>query len=288
MTQHNIDLWRRIRAPFQLPQCIHHCTLCDWESIDCDVAGCLVCGKLHECKDAMHCPLVVHEGRHVCEITGYYTRRNVFVDDEFVDTVTNLCSYSGKTLQTISRHTIDTLVNHILCSDQARQSLEQEMVRRELKLRNCFIKQAKAMKFKRQSLNVLDLCTQVAHAMSSTRRPRIMNSSQLSSLRRVCVSYIDFFAAIFFERFHVIIPNSKLNGFVVGLLYLMRHGLIMHGNVIVVPHVPELHHVLPSENQIKTVFQMSTKLLTEVENCIKITLKRVTRYKLVDVGFKTI
>ena len=47
--------WRALREPFVLPLGLHHCAFEDWESIDCDLAACAICGASHAC-DAATCP----------------------------------------------------------------------------------------------------------------------------------------------------------------------------------------------------------------------------------------
>jgi len=77
--------WRALREPFVLPLGLHHCAFEDWESIDCDLAACAICGASHAC-DAATCPLVCTEGRQVCEITGYCVKNAVFENDPFSNT----------------------------------------------------------------------------------------------------------------------------------------------------------------------------------------------------------
>lgn len=77
--------WRELREPFVLPLGLHHCAFEDWESIDCDLAACCICGAAHAC-DAATCPLVCTEGRQVCEITGFCVKNAVFENDPFSNT----------------------------------------------------------------------------------------------------------------------------------------------------------------------------------------------------------
>ena len=77
-----------------------------------------------------------------------------------------------------------------------------------------------------------------------------------------------------------------MHGFIVGLLYLMRTGMCICENVEIVPRIPELQYVLPSENQVKVLFKLSTKIMTEVENIIKMTLRKFTRDQLMAMGFE--
>ena len=77
--------WRELREPFVLPLGLHHCAFEDWESIDCDLAACCICGAAHAC-DAATCPLICTEGRQVCEITGFCVKNAVFENDPFSNT----------------------------------------------------------------------------------------------------------------------------------------------------------------------------------------------------------
>ena len=87
----------------------------------------------------------------------------------------------------------------------------------------------------------------------------------------------------FFDQLRSSPPAIKMHGFV----YLMSAGLIICGYVEILPKVNDLAWVLPSENHVKVVFKKSTKIMTEVENVIKITVKRISRNKLIDVpGFR--
>lgn len=283
-----IQLWKSLAQPFQVPCSIHRCRLCDWELIDWDVAGCTLCGKIHECKDAVHCPLVTYEGRHVCEITGFYTRRNVFVDDEFVDTVANVTTQHIPVTRSIDHAQIEAWVEAVLCSEDARKAVSQEITKRSQRCKAVFVKFAKQAKTQRTPVNVLDLCTLTAQAMANIRNPVLLEPYEAKSLAASCVERIDFFCRAFLDALRCTPPSVKMHGFVVGLLYLMRTGLVLCGNVEVVPRIPELALVLPSENHVKVVFKMSTKIMTEVENFIKITVRTFTRDKLISMGFRIV
>lgn len=74
--------WRVLRGPFTLPERLHRCAFEDWETVDCDLAGCLLCGAMHRC-DPNTCPLVCTDGRQVCEITGYCVKNAIFASDPF-------------------------------------------------------------------------------------------------------------------------------------------------------------------------------------------------------------
>lgn len=284
----DIKLWKSLRQPFLVPERIHRCKLRDWELIDCDVAGCLVCGAVHKCNDTHQCPTIADEGRHICEITGFYTRRNVFVDDEYIDTVANITTQHVPTLRFIEYPQIEAWVSDLLCSANARSAIEQEIIKRTLRTKTIFVKLAKQVKVRRVPLNVLEIFTQTVHEMSNIRHPKLLTHEEACSLAKECSDKINAFCVAFFGELRSSPPAIKMHGFVVGLLYLMRAGLIICGNVEILPKVNDLAWVLPSENHVKVVFKMSTKIMTEVENFIKITVKRYSRDKLIDMGFRIV
>jgi len=288
MDQLQIQLWKSLAEPFRVPPSIHRCKLGDWELIDWDVAGCTVCGKIHECKDAIKCPLVTYEGRHVCHITGFFTRRNVFADDEYVDTVANVTCAHVPTVRSIDHGQIEAWVEAVLCSEDARAAVSQEIAKRAQRCKAVFVKFAKQAKAQRGPVNLIELCTLTAQAMANIRSPVLLDPYEAKCLASACVERIDFFCRAFLDTLRCTPPSLKLHGFVVGLLYLMRNGLVLCGNVEIVPRLEELSLSLPSENHIKVVFKMSTKIMTEVENFIKITVRTFPREKITSMGFRVV
>lgn len=286
--QYNIDLWKFINQPFRLPHKIHHCRLEDWEMIDWDCAGCKLCGKIHLCEDTTHCPVISEEGRHVCQITGFFTRRQVFTNNEFVDTVGNLSSVEPPPMKKIDPEIVNTCVREFICSDATKKSLIQEIQKRQIRIKSTFIKLVKKHKILKTSINILDLFTRTLNEISNVRKPIMFANADLVMLANKCVSKINFFCCLFFESQKNVPPVLKTRGFVIGFLYLMRTGLILFGNIEIVPCIPLLTNVLPSENHVKIIFKISTKIMTEVENFIKISVKKLSREKLLQIGFKTI
>lgn len=63
--------------------------------------------------------------------------------------------------------------------------------------------------------------------------------------------------------------NMQPRTFIVGILYLMRVGLIAH-NIIVLPCVKVLIYLLPCENLLHQYFHIKCKSITEVENIVKL------------------
>ena len=73
------------------------------------------------------------------------------------------------------------------------------------------------------------------------------------------------------------VPSAKLDHFGIGLLYLLRSGIVMFDTVQVVPRIPVLRRLLPMETSLKMHFKIPCKIITEVENITKITLKALDR-----------
>jgi hypothetical protein len=283
--QQTIALWRSIADPFIMPPSIHRCQLRDWELLDCDVAGCTVCGKIHACKDET-CPLVPYEGRQVCEVTGFCVRNQLYADNEYMDTVANIPKAHIPVHRTIHTEQIENWVGTVLCSERTRASLQSECHKRTARVKAIFLRLAKNYKAQGQPINLINLCTLTAHAMANIRKPRLMDSQWLRVITAQCVEAAVFFCRTFLDVLRCTPPAVKMHGFVVGLLYLMRTGMCICENVEIVPRIADLAYVLPSENQVKTLFKLSTKIMTEVENIIKMTLRRFSREQLLAMGFE--
>lgn len=115
-------VWRILRRPFPVPynKTAHECADKDWEVIDLGIAGCVLCGMIHVCRDApsasravigvrmsisrpstvfnglrlVHTKCaVVHDdysdnnNQSVCSITGYCIREQYFADHSYESTL---------------------------------------------------------------------------------------------------------------------------------------------------------------------------------------------------------
>lgn len=78
------SLWRRISAPFLIPQsiCSH-----EWQPYDADLAGCVLCGAGHECRDGNCQTEQNEEGFPVCTITGCCVRTVSYSELEYLDSL---------------------------------------------------------------------------------------------------------------------------------------------------------------------------------------------------------
>ena len=221
----------------------------------------------------------------VCEITGYCVKNLVFAEDEFVTTVSCLPTQYVAVRRTIEPEQIHNWVWKALASPEARASLVAEGAKRAARAQAIFTRLAKHYKSTRHTINVVGMCAVVAHAMQGSRVPHILPQEELETLANRCSEVIAHFCHRFLDRMHGIMPQVKVHGFVVGVLYLMRTGVVMFESVEVLPRAPELRGALPLESQLQAMLKLSTKIVTECENLIKGTFRNYSRRELVELGF---
>ena len=89
MTFTATQTWQMLRMPFVLSsRCVgHHICKFKWECIDVDLAGCLVCGAVHDCEEGQCRDVVITDDSHVCTITGMCVATHNFATNEFSDNV---------------------------------------------------------------------------------------------------------------------------------------------------------------------------------------------------------
>ena len=80
-----------------------------------------------------------------------------------------------------------------------------------------------------------------------------------------------------------VITDAKLRSTVIGLLYMIRQGIIVH-ELVVLPRLPGLSALLPLESHLDTTFNVKAKCITETENVVKIILRNVTKQQLIEAG----
>ena len=73
---------------------------------------------------------------------------------------------------------------------------------------------------------------------------------------------------------------------VIGLLYLMRSGLV-HKNITILPQYRVLSHLLPPENFIY-LFNVKSKIITITENIVKCHLRTLSIDEIKDIGYETL
>lgn len=101
-----------------------------------------------------------------------------------------------------------------------------------------------------------------------------------------------------------VITENKLQSATIGLLYLMRNGIVVH-ELVVLPRLQAsffsfllcrnlffskcvgmqvLEQILPLENHLSVLFGVRAKCITETENVVKIILRNISKQQLVNAG----
>lgn len=277
-----LRLWSQVRGPFLVPHGAHQCKD-DWELIDVDVACCLVCGSCHRCAEGK-CDVETNEGWQVCNVTGCCVKQKVFSSDEFVDTIAYMPHTTvSREMVHVSREQLIDWTHLILCSQTTRDSLQHELQQKTLKKTMVFSRLAKNLKQRHKPINIIDLCTMTAQMLCDTRTPMILPPDEVKQLAQKCINITQRFIYTFLCIQSI--PKTKHKGFVIGVIFLMRHGIVLWDSEQVLPKVEGLTGCLPSENLLYSLFGVSTKVITQSENLIKQTLVLLPRSKIQSMGF---
>lgn len=276
--------WRFIREPFLIPYGVHQCVVEDYETFDLDVAGCRKCGRIHRCSDEKNCVLSEHNGYRVCEITGCCVRHKIFSDNEFIDTVAHV---SGSTTSRDTRRfdvvMIARWVEEIFLLHT--QNLLREQQNNQFRRTVILTRILKYYKSNKRVLNMVDALTCLVNSTSNLRDPVVMPETDLQNTIRLCVDTVSSFCCRFAQLQFTVPSSIKMQGFVVGVLYLMRRGFVMFDTVQIVPRVSVLEEVLPVESSLKHAVGVNSRVMTETENIIKKAIKHLSVEQLRVLGF---
>ena len=122
---------------------------------------------------------------------------------------------------------------------------------------------------------------QTRFVMGSLRMPcKVQGQKMFDELAHACVLAILGFTGNFKKVLMPHVPPAKLDHFVIGLIYLLRSGIVMFDTMQVIPRIPILRRLLPMETCLKAHFRIPCKIITEVENITKIALKTLDRRRL--------
>lgn len=162
------------------------------------------------------------------------------------------------------------------------RSMELEASKLDAKKINLLSKILRSFKCKHPlSLPVLpEVASRLVESIGSSRK--VATSLEMGTRREIadwcCSSIFRHFCML--TRFSPgLLVDCKIRNCAVGLLYLMRQGIIMHG-VVLLPKIAQLRHILPLENHLPIIFGVRGKCITETENIVKSTLKGISRKEL--------
>lgn len=278
------DVWTEIRQPFALCPCMRRLHKCKFEMIDAHLAGCLLCGRIHDCtKGCCAEEGVIETGDSiVCSVTGLCIRETIFLDSEFVDTV---ASYGRapvpESRMQISLSTVTDCVQTLLASKLTQQAHALEQKR----WRNKVQSQATALVNKLKNKGQVNLLSVVQEVLARNHAPCVLQDQEMCE--RLVEQVSENICRILNTCMNVLkmhVRPSEVRVLVFGLCYLMRSGVNIAG-VAVIPRHEELDEVLPPENALSGIFQFRAKFITDIENKMKF-LFRSTSNKLLREMFQ--
>lgn len=290
-----VSIWTSMREPFVVPMEYHEKHKHVYEIFDDDKAGCLVCGSVHICNQ---CEDVVEtEESCVCNITGLVTYPYIFKATEFTDTCTipkrnrrhnciEQTQQHVQVCQNINEHVemffTSTLAKSVLLKEQqySLKTLLQVIMTQVAEFHDDSTAAHRTMpfnvigqicqclqpgmvfKYKTYANNVLDF---VSHVFDDEHRRHV--------LELACTTLSNFLTPLHSSEILRIRP-SEVSSLMIGLLYLLRHGVYVHG-LVILPQISDLRLILPNTMHLERVYKVKAKTLTEVENRVKFTLRQM-------------
>jgi hypothetical protein len=261
-------IWRTIRRPFRYPSCAEHV----WEVYDCNAAGCLKCGAAHFCHaNAVdnRCPLVVCDDHsRVCTITGMVLSEVRHGPNEYLDTAVQPVERPGNTLLDVDAE-VHSILFRLLQGAQARRYREEENGRQGRKLASALQKSLKQAKMR----GATRVCPHhhLAEVMGQERNLRFVSAAS-ERLVEQCSKHIVVALVDLHSKGVRTAGGNRLQGLVCGLLYLLRTGLT-YQNLVLLASIEEISGCLPHENKLEAYFGISSKVICETENEIKLVFR---------------
>jgi hypothetical protein len=176
----------------------------------------------------------------------------------------------------------------VLSSDITVQCCEKEKTKLRNRLRWSFMKNIRSFKMKRvtNAPNLIVLISSIAVDIENYRLP-IMNDTM--SLRKeladVCAQAIFKFTCSMTTSSAAFTLNLEAKTMIIGLLYLLRSGLV-HRSITILPQYRQLVYLLPPENYIN-LFGVKSKIITETENIVKCHLRTLSDTQIKDIGYES-
>lgn len=254
-----IDLWRRLRRPFVLPESTQH-HACEWENIDVDVLGCLVCGGIHAC-DQRTCKDVLQTNSSiVCAVSGVVLQNHMYSDVEFVDTaaITGPLSQFDEDIWA----EVDSTIHNIFLSARSKQYKRQALCEVVLRWSRADI----------TSVNLVTSCIKIVHKLE--QHPYIFSFVSVQRREELAVEAANECRRIlrFIVTCGMPVKAQEVQRLTVGVLYLMQHG-ISTGNNVILKQQKDMCQILPAENCLLKFYGIHPKFITETENRIKFCLR---------------
>jgi hypothetical protein len=191
----------------------------------------------------------------------------------------HLCSMDTDELSEM-REFVSLYVNEVICSQKWADSIDAEVAKLLGRWHSTMYKYLKEFKcsarYTRGELpNVIDMICHAQHATLNCRRPLKLSQRDRHIISEWCTECIHKHIMLLNSACDQIITVQKLRPTVVGLLYLMRNGIVIH-DVVVLRKLPVLTHILPMEIHLLQYFGVQNKCITQTENIAKEVLKSLS------------
>ena len=259
-------VWRRVRSPFRSIHCTDH----QWEQYDVDKAGCRRCGACHECKPHVlnsKCPLVLNDDYTVCcSVTGMMINSSSCAEVEFTSNTTIQSSQQIATPPDVREH-IQRTLQWFMQGDIIERCMQDEVTRIKARFAVVLMKEHRfQVRYNRKKAHVMDILAASVHSIS----PGQCLACTGETYRKCCECIIE--CVMKLGMTGQVMKKTQL---VIGLLYMMKQGLVIH-NTQILPKIPTLAYCLPHESMFGKYYALSTKLLCETENEIKLVIRTMS------------
>lgn len=303
------SIWQRIRRPFVYPKCVQECK---WEIYDVTSAGCLKCGREHVCQKMAFqgdCPLIQNDdGSRVCLITGYVIPEVRYSNDEYLDHVV----FKGAKAQAYHHHRhankeedermqgggggggtthhphghshnnsqhmvvseleteVNKIIDKLLDSSQTVKCRNEENQIQIKKIVKSFIKSIRMFKLSHPG-KMPNMCDLLTCTVEQEKKISFIYPISAQLKRQCSQNVLLCLLQLKNKGFRIYIGN-KLQDLVCGLVYLMRTG-ISYKKYELLKALPEIGRCLPAESRLKMYFGINSKVITAVENEVKLAFR---------------
>jgi hypothetical protein len=280
-------LWRALRRPFALTPEMRHVHKCQWEKIDMGILGCKLCSAIHICS-IDSCPSTQSNDATVCTLSGLCLTNKNFVQDDYSDRVAPyiFCASNRTAQRAVTPEQIREMAVYLLLSKQAETAFNIEVRRRAQRMTNSL-----ALTLEDRSAcagaNVIRLLEQTQR--NFTQQNKLLcdfhPDIRKNVIERVVTSVSHIINTCQWQWLRNIKP-MELRMYVVGLIYLMRSGVCIC-RIQVIPCIPLLVYLLPTENLLETTFAFKSKHVTDIENKFKFFFRQMSHETLLKLGLHT-
>lgn len=270
MLSDDVSVWKCMRQPFVLPILKERNHVCRWEVFGSGLAGCVICGDIHRCcESGSACILMETEDSQVCTVTGVCVRPVVCEVAEYMDSVMPCQESKHMKTNDNSDHSAvlaascKNVTNFLLTSKMAFFCFVHEQFSE-----NHFFNDD--MKFD----SAVDTAAEIQKIVVSIKTKFHLPVRQKAV--DDIVETVVYVLKSLFKHLGLTCKQNEISNNVMALLFLMRDGIYV-GGICVLPQRPCLQYLLPRESNLFKFFGFKAKIITEIENKIKYSLRQLKK-----------